>query len=189
MLSAISTQSEPELLAALQQLVSSELVFKRGAPPEATYTFKHALVRDAAYESLLKSRRQELHARIADVLEADASDVSARQPELIAHHLSEARLAERAVPYWQRAADAAASRQAHQEAIAHCTRAGLFSFHVVNAELRAAERLGLELLNWGETLNDRIVLVDGHKTLMHVRYKLGKFEAAREHFERGMSLY
>jgi tetratricopeptide (TPR) repeat protein len=60
---------------------------------------------------------------------------------------------------------------------------------VVNAELRTAERLGLELLTWGETLNDRIVLVDGHKTLMHVRYKLGKFEAAREHFERGMSLY
>ena len=72
MLAAISPQSEPELQAALQQLVSSELVFIRGAPPEATYTFKHALVRDAAYESLLKSRRQELHARIADVLEADA---------------------------------------------------------------------------------------------------------------------
>ena len=253
MLAAISTQSEPELLAALQQLVSSELVFKRGAPPEATYTFKHALVRDAAYESLLKSRRQELHARIVDVLEADASDVPARQPELIAHHLSEARLAERAVTYWQLAADAAASRQAHQEAIAHCTRglemvglipdrkqreqhelrlqarfgnsavsakgwgaaevakalyrardlcaetgddsllhpilAGLFAFHVVNAELSTAERLGLELLTWGEALNDRILLVDGHKTLMHVRYKLGKFEAAREHFERGMSLY
>ncbi|HZA91190.1 MAG TPA: hypothetical protein VE420_01080, partial [Gemmatimonadales bacterium] len=71
----------------------------------------------------------------------------------------------------------------------HPILAGLFSFHVVNAELRTAERLGLELLNRGETLNDRIVLVDGHKTLMHVRYKLGKFEAAREHFERGMSLY
>jgi class 3 adenylate cyclase/tetratricopeptide (TPR) repeat protein len=253
MLTTVSQQSEPKLREALQHLVSSELVFIRGAPPEATYTFKHALVRDAAYESLLKSRRQELHARIAAVLERDYPDVTTRQPELIAYHLSEARLAERAVTYWQWAADAAASRQAHQEAIAHCSRglemvglipdrkqreqhelrlqarfgnsaisvsgwgaaevakalyrarelcretgdssllhpilAGLFAFHVVNAELSTAERLGLELLTWGETHNDRIPLVDGHKTLMHVRYKLGKFEAARKHFERGMSLY
>jgi predicted ATPase len=121
MLAAISPQSELALREAVHQLVSSELVFMRGAPPEATYTFKHALVRDAAYESLLKSRRQDLHARIAAVLEKAYPDVRARQPELVAHHLSEARLAERAINYWQLAADDAARRQAHQEAIAHCT--------------------------------------------------------------------
>src|SRR3712207_4547011 len=122
MLAGISPQPEPALHAALRQLVSAGLASLRGTPPNATYTFKHALVRDAAYESLLRSRRQELHARIAAVLEENDSDVLARQPELIAHHLSEARLAEWAVPYWQQAADAAARRQAHQEAIVHCTR-------------------------------------------------------------------
>src|SRR5215218_1235585 len=98
----------------------SELIFVRGVPPEATYTFKHALVRDAAYASLLKSRRQKLHARLASVLEESYPDIATRQPELIAYHLSEAHQAERAVLYWQRAATNAARQQAHQEAIAHC---------------------------------------------------------------------
>jgi predicted ATPase len=69
LLAAVADRPEPELQAALDQLVSSELVFRRGAPPEATYSFKHALVQDTAYGTLLKSRRQQLHARIAQVLE------------------------------------------------------------------------------------------------------------------------
>ena len=102
MLAAIGPAERTELQSALEQLVSSELIFVRKAPPEATYTFKHALVRDAAYASLLKSRRRELHARVAAILEQGYPDVTTRQPELIAHHLSEARLAERAALYWQR---------------------------------------------------------------------------------------
>ena len=253
MLAGIDPQGEPGLQAALRQLVSAGLVSTRGTRSGATYTFKHALVRDAAYGSLLKSRRQNLHARIAEVLERGYPDVVARQPELVAHHLSEARLPERAVSYWQRAADHAARRQAHQEAIAHCLRGlemvsliadpglrdrhelrlqvrlgnsatsangysapevgralyrardlctelgderlmhpilvGLFLFHVNKAELRTAEKLGVELLALGDTRNDRVLQVDGHKTLLNARYKLGKFVAAQEHFERGMRLY
>jgi tetratricopeptide (TPR) repeat protein len=252
MLAGINPQDEPGLRAALRQLVSAGLVSMRGTLPGATYTFKHALVRDAAYESLLKSRRQELHSRIADVLE-HYPDVIARQPELVAHHLSEARLAERAVSYWQRAADNAARRQAHQEAMAHCMQGlemanlipdprlrsrhelrlqvrlgnsatsakgysapevgtalyrardlcmelgderlmhpvlvGLFFFHVNKAELRTAERLGVELLALGTARKDRVLQVDGHKTLLNARYKLGKFVEAQQHFERGMHLY
>ena len=76
---------------------AAELVFRRGAPPDATYAFKHALVRDAAYQSLLKSRRQQLHARIAAVLEERFPETAAAEPELLAHHCAEAGSAERAV--------------------------------------------------------------------------------------------
>jgi predicted ATPase len=121
LLAEITNEQGRDLQAALQELVSAELIFARGTPPDATYTFKHALVRDAAYESLLKARRQEIHARIAATLEADAYVLS-RQPELVAYHLGEARLPERAVIYWERAANEAAARHAHHEAIGHCDR-------------------------------------------------------------------
>jgi tetratricopeptide (TPR) repeat protein len=147
LLREITPEGEADLQAAVQQLVTAELVFARGSPPDATYSFKHALVRDAAYGGLLKTRRQQLHARIADTLEAD-QHVSARQPELVAHHLSEARLPERAVAYWERAAHGAAARHAHQEAIGHCTR-GLETVRLISDhkerlehELKLEVRLG-----------------------------------------------
>ena len=93
-------------MLALDELVSSELVFRRGIPPEATYSFKHALVQDAAYQSLLKSRRQILHARIATVLEDRFPEIVAATPELIAHHWTGAGRGEPAVRLL------AASRQA-----------------------------------------------------------------------------
>ena len=102
-----------ELRAALDQLVASELVFRRGAPPDATYSFKHALVQDAAYQSLLKSRRQQLHARIARVLEERFSEAADAQPELLAHHCTEAGLSEKAVEYWYQAGRLASERSAH----------------------------------------------------------------------------
>ena len=70
----------------MQQLEESELVFRRGVPPEATYTFKHALVRDSAYQSLLKSRRQQIHAKIASTLEAQFQEIVETEPETLAHH-------------------------------------------------------------------------------------------------------
>ena len=102
-------------------------------------------MRDAAYGSLLKSRRQNLHARIAEVLERGYPDVVARQPELVAHHLSEARLPERAVFYWQRAADHAARRQAHQEAIAHCMRGLEMVSLIADPGLRDRHELRLQV--------------------------------------------
>ena len=114
--------SEADLGDALEQLVSSELVFRRGTPPEATYSFKHALVQDAAYQSLLKSKRQQLHARIAEVLEARLTGVGETGPEVLARHLTDAGLAERAIPYWRRAGELAAGRSANLEAIAHLSK-------------------------------------------------------------------
>jgi predicted ATPase len=96
--------------------------FPRGAPPYATYLFKHALLRDAAYGSLLRRRRDELHARIAVVLEAAFADRVAAEPEVLAWHLTEAGLFEKAVPWWQRAAERATARSAYREAIAHLKR-------------------------------------------------------------------
>jgi predicted ATPase/class 3 adenylate cyclase len=114
--------SPERLNDALDQLVTSELVFRHGTPPEATYTFKHALVQEAAYNSLLKSRRQQLHGRIARALEQQFPEVAAQRPEVLARHLTDAELTEQAVDYWHKAGQQAAERCAHKEAIAHLTR-------------------------------------------------------------------
>src|SRR5208282_3541964 len=109
---------EPRLLAALDRLAEADLLFVDGAPPTAAYRFKHALIQDAAYESLLKSRRQALHRRAADALvAADA------EPEAIAHHFTEAGLDDLAVEWWGKAGDQALRRSAFQEAIAHLGKA------------------------------------------------------------------
>jgi predicted ATPase len=122
LLAGVSSFPEERLNDALDQLVASELIFRRGAPPEATYTFKHALVQEAAYKSLLKSRRQHLHARIAQALEEQFPDVAANRPEVLARHSTDGGLTEKAVGYWHRAGELAAERFAHKEAIAHHTR-------------------------------------------------------------------
>jgi predicted ATPase/class 3 adenylate cyclase len=121
LLAAVCSSSEKQLNDALDQLVAAGLVFRRGAPPDATYTFKHALVQEAAYNSLLKSRRQQLHARIAQALEEKFPDLAANRPEVLARHLTDAALTEKAVGYWHAAAQQAAKRFAHKEAIAHLT--------------------------------------------------------------------
>ena len=122
LLAPVAKRGEAELRGALGRLTDAGLVFSRGAPPYATYLFKHALVRDAAYDSLLRRRREELHARIVAVLEADCAEAVAAEPELLARHLTEAGLFERAVPYWRRAGERATERSAYIEAIAHLKR-------------------------------------------------------------------
>src|SRR5262245_51286621 len=119
LLAAVAPVSADLLRDALEQLVNSELVFRRGMPPEATYTFKHALVQDAAYQSLLKSRRQQLHARIAEELGRHFPDLAKSQPELLAQHLTDAGLAERAIDYWFAAGERALRTSANVEAIKH----------------------------------------------------------------------
>ena len=112
-------RDETALKNALAQLEQAGLVFRRGEPPEAVYSFKHALVRDAAYESLLKSRRQQLHGQIARTLEERFADIVASQPEIVAHHFTEAGLFEPAVDYWLKAGQQAARRSADAEALNH----------------------------------------------------------------------
>ena len=119
LLHAVSQLNEAMLQHELSRLVEAEIVFQRGVPPQATYIFKHALIQDAAYTSLLKSTRQQYHQRIAEVLEAQFPETAAAQPELLAHHYTEAGLIEKAVHYWQHAGQSAIQRSAHVEAIAH----------------------------------------------------------------------
>ena len=118
---SIASQDEDTLQAGLGQLVAAELLYQRGRPPRSRYVFKHALIQDAAYASLLKSTRREIHQRIAQVLEAQFPEMAATQPELLAHHFTEAADAARAVGYWQRAGERAVARSANLEAISHLT--------------------------------------------------------------------
>jgi len=121
MLQALSTVEETALKEGLRQLVDSELLYHRGRPPRATYTFRHALIRDTAYQSLLRRTRQHYHAQVAQLLEARFPEVVETQPELVAYHYTKASLAEQAIGYWQRAGQRASERSAYQEAISHLT--------------------------------------------------------------------
>ena len=124
----MAQRSERELRAALDQLCDAGLLFCRGIAPDASYLFKHALVQDAAYSTLLRGRRQELHARVAAALEEHFADLIERQPELLAHHLTAAGDTGRAVGQWLKAGQHAAARLAYLEAIAHFER-GLGLLH------------------------------------------------------------
>jgi TOMM system kinase/cyclase fusion protein len=122
LLQAVSPWDEGILQRGLHQLVEAEFLYQRGLPPQATYLFKHALIQDAAYQSLLKSTRQQYHQRIAQVLAARFPETVETQPELLAHHSTEASLAAQALPYWLRAGQRAIQRSANLEAISHLTR-------------------------------------------------------------------
>lgn len=107
---------------AMDRLLDAGLVYRNGMPPDAVYEFKHALVQDAAYQSLLKSRRRQFHARIAEALSTGVGGLAEDEPALLGHHFTEAGLPERAVPYWLEAGERAIARFANHEAIAHLTR-------------------------------------------------------------------
>jgi class 3 adenylate cyclase/predicted ATPase len=121
LLHAVHPLAEPGLQSALQSLTNAELLYVRGIAPEATYQFKHALIRDAAYEALLRSKRQELHSRIAEVIEEHFKATFETHPELIAHHYTEAGLPMRAIPYWHQAGQRASQQGANAEAVSHVT--------------------------------------------------------------------
>ena len=116
----------------------------RGVPPQATYTFKHALIQDAAYASLLKSTRQQYHQRIAQVLEAQFPETAEVEPELLAHHCTEAGLTEQAVGYWQKAGQRASERSAHVEAVAHLTKGLELLATLPDTPERAQHELGMQ---------------------------------------------
>jgi len=118
----VAQRPEAELRAALDRLSEAGLLFCRGAAPHSSYLFKHALVQDAAYSTLLRVRRQELHARIGNVLVSGFPEVAETQPEIVAHHYAEARLPADAVEYWHRAGERALQRSAHLEAESHLRR-------------------------------------------------------------------
>ena len=119
LIESISPLDGSALQEALEQLVAAELIFRRGIVPEATYTFKHALVRDAAYESLLKTRRQAIHAKLVNALEGEGK----APPELVAHHATEAGFKDKAVELWKLAGTAAMAQPAYEEAASHLNAA------------------------------------------------------------------
>jgi predicted ATPase len=122
LLQAVALVDEARLQQALGKLVEAEILYQRGLGPQARYLFKHALIQDAAYQSLLKSTRQQYHLQIAQALEDRFPETREIQPELLAHHYTEAGLIAQAIPYWQQAGQRAIGRSAHVEAIAHLTR-------------------------------------------------------------------
>src|SRR5437867_4291196 len=136
LLHAVHPLPEAELEAALARLVDAELVYPRGSPPEATYLFKHALVQEVAYESLLKTRRRELHRAIAQVLVEKFPAVAEAQPELLAQHWTAAGDAEAAIAAWQRAGDRAKEWSAYAQAADHYTK----SIEMLGALPEVAER-------------------------------------------------
>jgi class 3 adenylate cyclase len=143
LIAAVAPMPQAQLDDALGQLSESGLAFRRGTPPEAIYTFKHALVQDAAYDSLLKRRRQELHAKIARVIEARFPNIKATEPEVLAHHLTAAGLTEAAIPLWQAAGDLALKRMALTEAIAHLNQGLELVSTLPRSQERDASELGL----------------------------------------------
>jgi class 3 adenylate cyclase len=146
LIAAVAPMQQVQLDDALAQLCESGLAFRRGTPPDAIYTFKHALVQDAAYDSLLKSRRQELHGRIARVIEQRFPTVKVTEPELLAHHLTAAGLAEAAFPLWQAAGELARKRLALTEAIAHLNRGLELVLTLLQSSQRDASELRLRSL-------------------------------------------
>ena len=140
LIAAVAPHGKPELDQALAQLTASGLAFQQGRPPGAVYTFKHALVQDAAYDSLLKRRRQELHGKIARVIEERFPNIEETEPELLAQHYTEAKQLEKAILLWKRAGSLALKRIALTEAIAHLnTGLELVALLPVSAERDGSE--------------------------------------------------
>jgi DNA-binding response OmpR family regulator/class 3 adenylate cyclase/predicted ATPase len=146
LVAAVASIPDDALETALAQIAGPELIFVRGEPPDSTYTFKHALVRDAAYATLLRTKRQHLHERIAHALEDHFPEVVETQPELVAHHLAQAGLTERAINYLQKAARRTIEQSANAEAIAHLTRARQLLQSLADSPARACIALDLQIM-------------------------------------------
>jgi class 3 adenylate cyclase/predicted ATPase len=145
LLQAVSPLNEDTLQKGLKQLVEAELVYQSGVLPQARYLFKHALVQDTAYQSLLKSRRQQLHQQVAQVLEKQFPEAVTIQPELVAHHYTVAGLIVQAIPYWQQAGQRASQRGANAEAVSHITTALELLQTLPDTPARAQQELPLQL--------------------------------------------
>jgi class 3 adenylate cyclase len=157
LLRTVAPGDEVTVQQGLAQLVDAELLSQRGLPPQATYVFKHALIREAAYQSLLKSTRQQVHQRVAQVLAAQFPEIVATQPELLAQHYTEAGLTAEAIPYWQRAGQHASDRSAYLEAISHATTGIALLATLPETPARTQQALTLHT-----TLGAALLMTKGH---------------------------
>ena len=140
LLKAVAGMDDAPLEAALEKLSEADIVLVEGVLPESDYRFKHALIQDAAYENLLKSRRQVLHRRIAETLRDRFADRAAAEPEVLAHHFTQAGMTDAAIEWWGKAGDQALRRSAFQEAIAHLGKAIEMADKASESAPRAANR-------------------------------------------------
>jgi class 3 adenylate cyclase/tetratricopeptide (TPR) repeat protein len=145
LLRCVAGRDDLTLNTALRQLEEAELLLRRGTPPEASYSFKHALVQEAAYESLLKSRRQLLHKHIGDVLRDQFPAIAETEPEVVAYHFTEAGLDEVALDWWRKAGQQALKRSAYTEAIAHLGKAVAIADGLPDDPGRTMNRLHLQI--------------------------------------------
>jgi predicted ATPase len=129
----------------VEQLVNAELIFRRGTPPDAEYTFKQALVQDAAYSSLLRSSRQQLHARVAATLESRFLEIVAAEPAILAQHCTEAGLAEKAISYWLKAGQQSIARCAITEALAQLRKGLDLLASIPDGTARQEQELDLQI--------------------------------------------
>jgi class 3 adenylate cyclase/tetratricopeptide (TPR) repeat protein len=210
LLAALSPLGQAALEQALSELVEAELLFRRGSLPEVTYEFKHALLQDAAYSSLLRAKRQQLHARIGQVLEERFPHTAEARPELLAHHFREAGLPERAIPYALQAGDAAVARYASAEANVRYGAALEMARALPPAEAASRARITAVLKLAGvagnrdhferdlknlaeakalaEELADRDLLSETEYWIGRTNYVLGRFDAAAEHARAALTL-
>jgi class 3 adenylate cyclase/predicted ATPase len=157
LLRAVSPWGEESLRDALRQLVDVELLYQRGVPPHLTYIFKHALIQEAAYQSLLKSKRQQYHQQTVHILEQRFPEIAETQPELLAHHYTEAGLPAQALPYWQQAGQLAVERSANIEAISHFTKGLELLKSLPATPERTRQELALQL-----ALGPPLRMIKGH---------------------------
>ena len=145
LLEAVASLDATALQEALDKLVESEILHQRGLLPQARYIFRHALIQDAAYQSLLRSTRQQYHKHIAQTLAERFPEIKETQPELLARHYTEAGLIAQAVPYWLQAGQLAGRRSAHVEAVSHLTRGLDLLATLPDAPERAQQELALQV--------------------------------------------
>ena len=171
LLGAVIPKPEADLRSALDRLIDAGLLFRQGVPPHATYLFKHALVQDAAYGTLLREPRRALHARIAETLEGQFADIAERQPELLARHYTEAGLIEKAVSFWRTAGQRSLARSALLEGAEQIKRA-LDQI----ATLPATPDLRREEIKLDIAFGNALSL-------------MGDFVGGKEHYDRALAIY
>ena len=143
LLAAVARKPETELQSALDRLGAAGLLFRQGVPPHATYLFKHALVQDAAYGTLLRGHRQQLHGRIATTLEDEFPEIIEMRPEILARHSAEAGLDEKAIKYWRLAGEQAVRRASNREAIGHFRQALALNKNEPSGMVRSSTELAI----------------------------------------------
>jgi predicted ATPase len=171
----LTTLDDAALQARLGQLVGAELLYQRGRPPRARYVFKHALIQDAAYASMLKSTRQRYHQQVAQSFAQHFPELVETQPEVVAHHYTEAGLTAQAIPYWQKAGQRAAQRSAYVEAIGHLTKGLELLKTLPDSPERIQQELDLQI-----TLGPALMATKGYEALEVERVYTRAIELCRQ---------